>query len=75
MSRLLAMTAVLFALIGSSTTQVEAADTKRAICEGYCLAVTAGCYVYMGLFVGRESCELMYEGCVNGCVSAIVEAE
>ena len=44
----------------------------RAACEGYCAAITAGCYVFLGLFV-RESCGNFYEGCTAGCTAALLE--
>lgn len=52
-----------------------AAQEGRAACEGYCGIVAVGCYVFAGLFVGKDKCDAMYEGCVDGCVAALLEEE
>jgi hypothetical protein len=52
-----------------------AAQEGRAACEGYCGMVAVGCYVFAGLFVGKDKCDVMYEGCVDGCVAALLEEE
>jgi hypothetical protein len=52
-----------------------AASSDRAWCEGYCVVVGGGCYVFFGLFVGKDKCAAMYEGCVDGCVAALVDRE
>ncbi len=50
-----------------------AAASSRAWCEGYCALVAGGCYVFLGLFAGREKCDTAYEGCVDGCIAALQE--
>lgn len=50
-----------------------AAQEGRAGCEGYCGTVAIGCYVLAGLFIGKDKCDAMYEGCVDGCVAALQE--
>ena len=50
-----------------------AAQEGRAGCEGYCGTVAVGCYVFAGLFIGKDKCDAMYEGCVDGCVAALLE--
>lgn len=50
-------------------------QAQTAICEGYCSVVGFGCYLFTALLVGREPCELMYEGCVSGCVVALQEID
>lgn len=52
-----------------------AALPGRAVCEGYCAFVGAGCFVFLGIFMGKDKCEAMYEGCVEGCVAGLLEAE
>jgi hypothetical protein len=47
----------------------------RAACEGYCAFVGGGCYVFLGLFIGKDKCESMYEGCIEGCVAGLAESE
>ena len=47
------------------------ASTGRAACEGYCAFVGGGCYVFLGLFIGRDKCESMYDGCIEGCVAGL----
>jgi hypothetical protein len=51
------------------------ASPGRAACEGYCAFVGGGCYVFLGLFIGKDKCESMYEGCIEGCVAGLVESE
>ena len=50
-----------------------AAQEGRAGCEGYCGTVAIGCYIFAGLFIGKDKCDAMYEGCVDGCVAALLE--
>lgn len=55
----------------------EPASTQgryRGVCEGYCGAITLGCYVFLGLFV-RDKCGSFYEGCVDGCVAVLLEPD
>lgn len=52
-----------------------AASPGRAVCEGYCAFVGAGCYVFLGIFIGKDKCESMYKGCVEGCVAGLMEHE
>lgn len=51
----------------SLPTEARATNAK---CEGYCGTVAAACYVAVGWLVGREKCDAMYEGCLDGCVAA-----
>jgi hypothetical protein len=55
---------------GSAPVEV-AAQEGRAGCEAYCGVVAVGCYVFAGLFIGKDKCDAMYEGCVDGCVAAL----
>lgn len=50
------------------------ASPGRAVCEGYCAFVGAGCFVFLGIFIGKDKCESMYEGCVDGCVAGLMES-
>jgi hypothetical protein len=52
-----------------------AASPGRAVCEGYCAVVGGGCFVFLGLFMGKDKCESLYKGCVEGCVAGLVESE
>lgn len=68
---------VLFAAlsIGTLSSSANAEIDGRAVCEGYCATVAVGCYVLVGIFIGRDKCDAMYEGCVDGCLAALVEEE
>jgi hypothetical protein len=72
MRRLLIALFVLAVGLGGTPTEV-AAEKGRAACEGYCATVAVGCYVLVGWAIGREKCDAMYQGCVDGCVAALVE--
>lgn len=61
---------VLAGLLSSPPIDV-AAQEGRAACEGYCGTVAIGCYVLVGIFIGRDKCDAMYEGCVDGCIAAL----
>lgn len=65
---------VLAGLLSSPSVEV-AAQEGRAGCEGYCGTVAIGCYVLVGIFIGRDKCDAMYEGCVDGCMAALLEEE
>ncbi len=69
---LLALVLALASLVSSPPVDV-AAQEGRAGCEGYCGTVAVGCYVFAGLFIGKDKCDAMYEGCVDGCVAALLE--
>lgn len=74
--RQLALSLLFAALsIGMLSTPAGAEIDGRAVCEGYCATVAVGCYVLVGIFIGRDKCDTMYEGCVDGCVAALVEEE
>ncbi|MGD2217092.1 MAG: hypothetical protein PVJ64_10055 [Gemmatimonadales bacterium] len=47
----------------------------RAVCEGYCAFAGGGCYVFLGLFIGKDKCESLYKGCIEGCVAGLLEHE
>ena len=70
---------VALSLIGLCLTAVPAPATAeadgRAVCEGYCGTVAVGCYVLASIFVGKDKCDAMYGGCLDGCVTALLEAE
>jgi hypothetical protein len=51
------------------------ASRGHAVCEGYCAFVGGGCFVFLGLFIGKDKCESLYEGCVEGCVAGLVETK
>ncbi len=51
------------------------AQEGRAGCEAYCGTVAVGCYIFAGLLLGKDKCDAMYEGCVDGCVAALLEEE
>ena len=59
-----------------SSPSVDAiAQEGRAGCEAYCGTVAVGCYIFAGLLLGKDKCDAMYEGCVDGCVAALLEEE
>jgi len=73
MRRMSLITAMLVASLVSSAPVGLAAQEGRAGCEGYCGTVAIGCYIFAGLFIGKDKCDAMYEGCVDGCVAALLE--
>jgi len=74
MRRLLIALFVLAVGLGGKPSEVVA-QGGRAACEGYCVTVAVGCYVLVGWAIGKDKCDSMYEGCVDGCVAALVEEE
>lgn len=70
----LALSLIGLGLTAAPATATAEADGK-AVCEGYCGTVAVGCYVVASIFVGREKCDAMYGGCLDGCVTALLEAE
>ncbi len=65
---------LIFALLSLGLSGVPAPATAspgRAVCEGYCAFVGGGCYVFMGIFIGKEKCDSMYKGCVEGCIAGL----
>ncbi|UCC72841.1 MAG: hypothetical protein JSV86_21225 [Gemmatimonadota bacterium] len=64
----------LIALGFAGAPQATAIEPGRAVCEGYCVVVGGGCYVFLSLFMGKEKCDSMYKGCVEGCVAGLVES-
>lgn len=70
---------VALSLIGLGLTAVPPAAIAevdgKAVCEGYCGTVAVGCYVVASIFVGRDKCDAMYGGCLDGCVTALLEEE
>ncbi len=72
MRRLMLAVFVLMLGLGGGPAEVTAQE-GRAGCEGYCATVAVGCYVLVGWAIGREKCDAMYQGCVDGCVAALVE--
>lgn len=74
MRRLLLALFVLALVLGGKPSEV-AAQGGRAVCEGYCGTVAVGCYVLVGWAIGREKCDAMYQGCVDGCVAVLIEEE
>ncbi|MGD2154827.1 MAG: hypothetical protein PVG79_16280 [Gemmatimonadales bacterium] len=74
MRRALVVSALL--LLGVAGAPPSAVATpERAACEGYCAFVGGGCYVFMGIFIGKDKCESMYKGCVEGCVAGLLDPE
>ena len=71
---LLVVALALTGLVSPSSGEL-AAQEGRAVCEGYCGTVAVGCYIFVGLFFGKDKCDAMYEGCVDGCVAALLEEE
>ncbi len=68
MRRILAILGIA-ALTG--TTPVAAQDLgDRASCEWFCFSMTASCYATLSVIVGREMCEMLYEGCIAGCYAS-----
>jgi len=59
----------------ASAPQPAAAAPQRALCEGYCGFAAGGCYVFLGLFIGKDKCDGVYRGCVDGCVTALFEID
>ena len=72
MRRLLSIVFVLAFGLGGKPSEVVA-QGGRAVCEGYCATVAVGCYVLVGWAIGREKCDAMYQGCVDGCVAVLIE--
>jgi hypothetical protein len=66
----------LVGLVYSSSPPPAVAGTPgRAACEGYCWAVAGGCYGLASFFVGKDKCDTMYKGCVDGCIAALLDEE
>jgi hypothetical protein len=65
----------LLALGLASASPPAAASPGHAACEGYCAFVGGGCYVFLGLFIGKDKCESMYKGCVEGCMAGLLDPE
>lgn len=63
----------LLALAFASSPAPAAAGDGAAACEGYCVTVAGGCFVLVGWVVGKEKCEAMYRGCLDGCKAAVEE--
>jgi len=74
MRRLLPALFVLALGLGGKPSEVVA-QGGRAVCEGYCATVAVGCYVLVGWAIGKEKCDAMYKGCVDGCVAALIEEQ
>lgn len=71
---ILTLSLVLTGLLSSPPVELAAQD-GRAGCEAYCGTVAIGCYILAGFFIGKDKCDAMYEGCVDGCVAALLEEE
>jgi len=69
--RRLLITLSVVALSFASSPSLATAQPGRAGCEGYCGTVAVGCYVLVGWAIGRDKCDTMYQGCVDGCVTAL----
>ena len=68
MRRLLLVFSVLsLALAGGAGPASAAEEDENSKCEAFCLGVAASCYVFIGPFGGKDKCETMYEGCLDGC--------
>lgn len=74
MKRLL-LSLALLGLVYTGPSQAVASESDRAACEGYCASIAAGCYILVGIFIGRDKCDTMYEGCTDGCVAALMDEE
>ena len=70
----LVLALVSMGLFSSSPVDVVGQEA-RAGCEGYCATVAVGCYIFAGLLLGKDKCDAMYEGCVDGCVAALLDEE
>lgn len=70
------LTMVLLLAVGSlSAPRAAAAAPARAVCEGYCAIVGGGCYVFLGIFIGKDKCEAAYNGCIDGCIAGLADGE
>ncbi len=55
---------------------LSAQSAGKTVCEGYCLVLGTACYVVGSVFVGKDKCDSMYEGCVDGCkINSLPESE
>jgi len=72
MRRVLMILSVVALGLAGTPPQAQAAKGE-AVCEGYCVTVAAGCYVFVGFFAGKDKCDAMYEGCVAGCKAGLEE--
>lgn len=75
MRRLLVVLSLVGLGFASSPQTAVAGVDGRAVCEGYCGTVAVGCFVVASIFVGRDKCDAMYDGCLDGCVAALIEEE
>lgn len=57
----------------TSSPSLAVAQAGRGACEGYCATVAAGCYIFVGWAIGRDKCDSMYRGCMDGCIAALLE--
>jgi hypothetical protein len=74
--RRLLVTLSLVGLSFASSPQAAVAEVEgRTVCEGYCGTAAVGCYVVASIFVGRDKCDAMYGGCLDGCMAALIEEE
>lgn len=71
---IVALSLIGLGLTAAPTAAIAEAD-GRAVCEGYCGTVSVGCYVLASIFVGKDKCDAMYGGCLDGCVTALLEEE
>ena len=72
MRRMILAAAVLISGALGTPALAPAQTAARTVCETYCGAIAAGCYVFFGIFV-RQACASMYEGCVDGCYAALLQ--
>jgi hypothetical protein len=67
MRRMLLVFSILSLAFVGSAGPASAAEEGDGNCEAFCLGVAASCYVFIGPFGGKDKCEEMYEGCLDGC--------
>ncbi|UCF18786.1 MAG: hypothetical protein JSU87_12705 [Gemmatimonadota bacterium] len=67
MRRFLLTVSSLVLAFAASANSATAAKEDNSKCEAFCLGVAASCYIVVGPFGGKDKCEAMYEGCLDGC--------
>lgn len=73
MRRTLLTLALLALSYGWTAPESRAEPSPREICEAYCVLQAISCYLGPGLLLGRDKCDAQYQGCVQGCITAVNE--
>lgn len=75
MRRLLVAIAVLGLSVAAPAATRAEGGQNREFCETYCTLLSLYCYITAGKVMGNDKCDMMYEGCIAGCLGMLAQTE